>query len=262
MPKIIHTIKTNLNHSARRVICTPRKYKSYDPTCRRAKLWYLLPAFLLASLAVGSAFLSSGAHADGSVVTFGVEVPTVPVLEIVLYNGATTTGDVIASGDSKTMTVVPKMATAGFNSSAITVSVGTSNASGYNLRMYADNTSLVSTTNIDDTIETLGSGNFTCTSDTAENCNFTVNRWSYKKSTDTNYLSVPAQANAAELNSNNAPTNAETTTVDFGSRINAEQPAGLYTATINFVALANPAVAEMQNLAPTTCTTTPLTRIF
>ena len=248
-------IKTKLNHSARRVICTPRKYKSYDPTCRRAKLWYLLPAFLLASLAVGSAFLSSGAHADGASITFGVEVPSVPVLEIVLYDGSDTSGDTIADGGAKTMTVTPQMATAGFNSSDVTVSVGTSNAAGYKLEMYASNTSLTSAGN---TIETLGEGNFTCTTETAANCNFTVNRWGYKKSTDSSYVSVPAQANAVELSSNDAPVNADPTTVNFGSRVNASQPAGLYTTTINFVATANPTQIFMQDLDPSLCTTTPI----
>lgn len=240
MTKGIQTKKsqnfTKINRSARGVILGTRKKLLNDPTRRIINM-------VILGLALGFAHLSGGAgvgnvYAEGSEVVFGVTVPTTPVLQITLYDN---NGDEMASGDTSTMSVTPQMANAAFNTSNISVNVGTSSIAGYNLTMYASNTSLISG---DNEIPTLGEGSFTCTAEQSatndEDCTFTENAWGYKLSTASSFGAIPAQASPALLNSNAAPTNGVTTTVNFGSRVNAQQPAGTYTTTINFIATANP----------------------
>ena len=185
---------------------------------------------LMVSLIIGAR-----ANAEGTSVDFSVIVPTLPVLEIKLYDGAGTSGSEIGGG-TKTMSVAPTLTSAGFNSSDVTVSVGTSNDTGYNLKMKTTNNALTSENG---TIATLASAGATCTAETAANCNFTVNRWGYKLSTADSYSPVPGTTEETLIYFNEK-TNANPTIVNFGARVDTEQPSGIYTTTVQFVATANP----------------------
>lgn len=219
------------------------------------KIFYktALTGVLATILGVGAVYLSDDAHATD--MAFTVNVPSTPVLQMTLYDAS---GNV---SDSTSMTVTPAMANAAFNTTSVTVNVGTSNVAGYNLKMYANNGSSVSgvdSTDLisgDNTIKTLDDGEFTCTAEqSATNstaCTFTENRWGYKLSTATNFISVPALDEPAVLSSNDAPTNGVDTTVNFGSRVNAQQAAGAYTTTITFIALANPTAPACNSSATT-----------
>ena len=261
MSKLIH-IKSNdskslphiNNYSTRGIIHDTRKI-SNDPTCGRVK-----KLMLIALLAVmGSCPLSCGilstannsAHAVGTEVHFGVNVPDVPVLEIILKDG----NDEVIDGGTE-MDVTPTMAYAGFNTADVNVTVGTSSNGGYNLKMLVDNSSVVSQNNLSginsnalvsaegNTIETLGENPetpFTCSAATATTCNFTVNSWGYRLSTDAEntYKAVP-QAETELLNYTDGATNGVTTSLGFGVRANAKQAGGYYETTLNFIATANP----------------------
>ncbi len=195
-------------------------------------------------LFVGNAFADPG-------LDFSVVISDIPILEINLSdaNGS-------AIGATTTMNVVPDHGAAAFNEKTMVVSVGTNNEWGYNLVMSVSNTSLISTEDGSKTIPTLSSkdGGYTCTVETASSCDFTANTWGYKLnaatnlSAATNYLPLQSSIN---LNSNTGKvTTLESTSISFGSKVNATLAPGTYQTTINFAATANPDPTPiMQNVS-------------
>lgn len=196
----------------------------------------IISGVLILTLFFALGFNIKSARAEDSEATFIVNIPTTPVLQITLYDndGSTLTG-------GSTMTVTPRFASAAFNMSNISIDVGTSNPAGYNLTMYAENTSLTSDTH---TIPTLDTGSFSCTEAqsfaNSPDCTFPVNRWGYKLLTSPAFVAIPTSTAPALLDSNTTPTNNSTTTVTFGARVNAQQPAGTYSTALTFVATVNP----------------------
>ena len=259
MSKLIHTkfnqtnISPHINNYSTRGIIHDTRNISNDPTCRRVKKSFLALLAVLGSCSLSCGTLATvvgSAHAVGTEVDFNVTIPNTPVLEIILKDGA---GDDISSGTG--MTVTPTMAYAGFNTTGVNVTVGTSSTAGYNLKMLIDNSSKVSENNLSgintnalvssegNTIETLDVNPdtpFTCTTATATTCNFTVNSWGYRLSTDAEntYKAIPA-AETELVNYTDGATNGITTSLDFGVRANAKQPGGDYSTTLNFIATAN-----------------------
>ncbi|MBR2830894.1 hypothetical protein IKE83_00880, partial [Candidatus Saccharibacteria bacterium] len=116
---------------------------------------------------------------------FTVRIPDIPVLLISLYDNA---GEEIESGDITTLNVSPSMAVAAFNTTGMSVKVGTSSTAGYKLSMsVANGGQLVSGTN---SIPSLPENNdaenpYSCTVATGASCNFEVNSWGYRLGTDT-----------------------------------------------------------------------------
>ncbi len=201
----------------------------------------------------GFSLLPIDAFADAGL-GFSVNISDTPILEINLSdaNGS-------AIGATTTMDVVPDHGTAAFNEKTMVVSVGTNNEWGYNLVMSVSNTSLISTEDGSKTIPTLTAkeGGYTCTVATASSCDFTANAWGYKLnaatnlSAATNYLPLQSSIN---LNSNTSRvTTLESTSISFGSKVNATLAPGTYQTTINFAATANPDPTPiMQNITTST----------
>ncbi len=198
-------------------------------------------------------FLSS----NTSAYDFSVTIPEGEILEVKLFNSDGTT-----MGSTTSMNVSPSsLSSAGFNEKNVIVSVATSNEWGYNLIMNIPNTNLVSKEDSSNTIPTLApkDGGYTCTTQTAATCDFTVNHWGYKINTNTttqtatNYLPIPTTIN---LNSLDTVTTGDTTSISFGSRINASQAPGTYQSTITFAVTANPDPTPiMQNMTTSTLAT-------
>ena len=152
---------------------------------------------------------------------------------------------------------------ADFNTASMNISVGTNNPTGYTLTMTADSDTLTRTGSVIDS----GSGNpytptilpmlttGSATGYTAAQFEssttdaYTLNRWGYKKSTDTNFM--PMTTSNINLTITNAPSNASTTTLDFAAKVDATKPAGTYQNTLNFTAVINVAVE-----VPGECTST------
>lgn len=144
------------------------------------------------------------------------------------------------------------------------ISVSTNNSLGYKLTMDSTNhtTNLVNILDSTKTIPTLpiviGSTSGTSITSYMES-DFKDNAWGYKIGTITNPVSsdtnnylpfIPGTTIAI----NHALADNDTTTLRFASKINYEQPAGLYTINLNFSATVNPTNPPyMQNLDPSLC---------
>ena len=214
---------------------------------KRINSLFAVSALSLAFISSLTAFNSTFA----SDLDFSVVVPDNPILEINLTNS---TGSAI--GATTTMDLVPDHGEAAFNEKTMVVSVGTNNEWGYNLVMTVSSTSLISTEDSSKTIPTLSAkeGGYTCTVETASSCDFTANTWGYKLnaatnlSAATNYLPLQSSIN---LNNNTSKVmTPESTSVSFGSKINANLAPGTYQTTINFAATANPDPTPiMQNVS-------------
>ena len=136
------------------------------------------------------------------------------------------------------------MAVAAFNTTGMSVKVGTSSTAGYKLSMsVANGGQLVSGTNsIPSLPENDDAENpYSCTVATGASCNFEVNSWGYRLGTDTANVYKPIPATETEILDYTAgATDENTTDFAFGVRANAKQPGGSYETTINFIATANP----------------------
>ena len=207
----------------------------------------LTALIFLTSLGVCSAV--SDVHATSVPLTLTVN-PT-PVLQITIDGSDVSTS---VSPATVSMNVTPGMANASFVTSDLNVTVGTSSSKGYKLNMYASSTNLTHTVTSTYTIPTLGSGSYVCTAalsaSNSSSCTFTTNRWGYRLSTDTanTYKAMVDSTNAVEIASSDSATNGTTTSLTFGARVGAAQPAGAYTTTLNFIATANPEVYYMQTV--------------
>ncbi len=188
---------------------------------------------MLLTLMLGVFFVSSNAFADDAVFTVrsnAVLELTVP--SIVNLNLHPTTN-------------------ADFNTASMNISVGTNNPTGYTLTMTADSDTL---THIGSVIDS-GSGNpytptilpilttgsatgYTAAQfESSSTDAYTLNRWGYKLSTDTNFM--PMTTTTTELSTTNAPSNGDTVTLDFAAKVDTTKPAGTYQTTLNFAAVTN-----------------------
>ncbi|MBR2836791.1 hypothetical protein IKE79_00345 [Candidatus Saccharibacteria bacterium] len=138
-----------------------------------------------------------------------------------------------------------------FNYASFNVSAGTNNPTGYTLTMDTDTvlTGSKVLTGVDEneesytyryTIPTLNTGTSYTTEQFASS-NETMNKWGYKKSSDTNYIPVASTGNA--IASTSEQDNPNTTTVNIGAKLDNTVPADSYTTTLVFNIVANPAQA-------------------
>ncbi|MBR2831184.1 hypothetical protein IKE83_02390 [Candidatus Saccharibacteria bacterium] len=173
---------------------------------------------------------------------FQVTIAEVPVLKIVL------------SSATASMTVTPSQGGAGFNTADLAVTVGTSSTAGYTLKMATSNNgALISGGNsmptLDGATDTSGN-NYTCTIATATNCNFTTNSWGFRLSTDTANTFKGAPVESTEIVSyTDGATNGEVTNLQFGARVDANLPAGAYGTTVNFTAVANAELPDINDIS-------------
>ena len=228
----------------------------------KTKMPKVLLPFFVAAIAPLSLPFSTYANSD---VDFGVTIPETPLLEVTLLDpdSAAANGPIIIDA------TLSKGAT-GFNEKDVTINISTSNTWGYNLVMSVSNTALTSSNNNTIANLTQKSGGYTCTADTAANCDFTVNSWGFKIKSNTstqnatNYIPVPETITLAH---STTAASSEQAQIAFGSRINTSQAPGNYSTTINFLATANPdptpimqniTNAELATLLPNTGDTTTL----
>ena len=128
------------------------------------------------------------------------------------------------------------------------ITVATNNPTGYELIMSSNSTSLNRDSSLDgktatiDTLPTLAGGYTDST--------FVANKWGYKKNNG-NYF--PLSVGGDQILKNYYPTSGDTTTLNFASKINNDQPAGSYSTTIAFTAVAYPLVNYIQNITPGAC---------
>ena len=147
-----------------------------------------------------------------------------------------------------------------FATGDLDVTVSSNSGNGYKLTVTSagNNTSLVNADDNTKTIPTLpivigttsGSSITSYTED-----NFPVNKWGYKigTSTTSNYLPFISGTTIAM---NNAPTAEDTTRLTFASKIDYNQPSGLYTTNLIFTGTTNPTSPPyMQNLDSSLCVT-------
>lgn len=136
------------------------------------------------------------------------------------------------------------------------ISVGTNNETGYKLTISTNNddTNLVNTADSKTVIETLPPSSPTTAGYT--DSDFVANKWGYKNGLSNNYF--PFNSGDIVLE-NTGPVNDDNTTLRFATKIDYMQPEGTYSTTFNFSLVANPLTPTIQNIAPTRCTSTPLT---
>ena len=142
-----------------------------------------------------------------------------------------------------------------YDSGNLGVTVSTNNSIGYTVVMSSaggatalarDNTG----DGINASIPTLSSEAGTTASSLADNT------WGYRVNNTGNFVPYSSGARVIE---NNQPTNGDTSTLTFASKINYDQIVGSYSLGLVFEAVANPLVQYIQNLDPSLCTSTPLT---
>ena len=180
-----------------------------------------------------SSLLSSSAYAES--INYSIEVA--PVLNLTI--------------PTSTINLSLNPNTKDFDSQDLSITVGTNNTWGYQLSMSSTTTSLVNTEDDTVTIETLPTLAGGYTTDTFED-----NKWGYKKDGG-NYFPYE---NTTLLESDTAAAN-DTTTLNFAAKVNYNQPAGNYTMSLSFNAVAKVAPPTMQNLDGSLCTITPTTAI-
>ena len=160
---------------------------------------------------------------------------------------------------TSTLTLDLNPVTQSFTTKDLNVTVATNNGNGYKLTMNTmsgsggeSGTSLVNINDATKTIGTLpivigttsGSSITTYTEDT-----FPVNKWGYRISG--NYLPYISGTTIAL---NDSPVANDTTTLTFASKIDYNQPAGLYAINLSFNGTINPTSPPyMQNLDPSLC---------
>ena len=171
---------------------------------------------------------------------------------------------------TNTLTLDLNPVTKAFATKDLNVSVATNNSNGYKLTLTTmsgsggtSGTELVNINDITKTIETLpivigttsGSTITTYAEDT-----FPVNKWGYKISarnnttiSNSNYLPYISGTTIAL---NNSPVVDDTTTLIFASKIDYNQPSGIYAINLSFNGTINPTSPPyMQNLNPDVCVT-------
>ena len=157
-----------------------------------------------------------------------------------------------------TLAVTPS-AEGTFGEQTVGVTISGNAGNGYTASMYSTATKLVRTASINNEtpeIATLADDN-SGNGYTSEN--FPVNKWGFRRVsgefTDGGYRPMISN-NFIPLGYTSAGTNSHRTTVSFGTKLDNETPAGTYTITLNFVAVANRATPQyMQNISASTLAT-------
>ena len=144
-------------------------------------------------------------------------------------------------------------ATKPFGTSYAEIYVGTNNATGYNMTMYTDDTTLYKVDDATKTIPTLSAKNYGGYTED----DFTVNRWGYRTE-DSEYY-IPFVSGTQILSSDTNTIEEDRTALEFATKVNYSQPSGIYETSINFVAVANPLPTYIQHMDSYLCTTTPMT---
>ncbi len=190
-----------------------------------------LSGIMLAGGIVAAGFCLAGLGAGNtSALDLSVNTPADPILEVSL------------SSSLVQLDLTPSMNTADFKTADLTVTAGTNNITGYTLYMDVDSPDLTRTEAINNTTPVIAS--------LAENeqgyteANFTANSWGYRIGSG-NFLAIPA--GNLTLSSNTSPSNGNSTTVTFASKVDMSQPAGSYSTDVNIIAIANP-ILELQDV--------------
>ena len=126
-----------------------------------------------------------------------------------------------------------------FASQNINIGVGTSNPSGYTLSMSAESTNMSRSAAVNNEIPTIP----TLESAVSES-NFPNNHWGFKRTTGSNVDSLYQRMSASTsipLNTTSAAANAgdSNTNINFAVKLNNSLPAGTYSITLTFLAVAN-----------------------
>ena len=135
-----------------------------------------------------------------------------------------------------------------FDSKSFSITVATNNSTGYYMSMSSDSTSLIKTDDSARVIPTLSLLDGGYTEET-----FEANRWGYKLGTG-NY--IPFTQNA-QIASSDTTTNGDTTTLTFATKVDFNQPHGVYENSLEFTVVANPSPQIIQNLDTAFCTEEP-----
>ena len=232
--KVIQRKQTN-NKSSREVVRMMAK-DSMRRRIMRGNALRLAFVLAIASLAIPSLIAlqiaNSNDDADALSAVYSVNVPGTPVLKMEIDNAA------IA------LDMNPTMVNADFQVGSYAITVGTSNEKGYTLSLIPGSTALTSASGA--TIDSLTTDTSLCpdgytneSSSIVANsvCEFTVNRWGWKKSTDSFYGAIPTEE--IILATNDVPTDGVTTTLNFATKVDSHLEAGTYDAVLNFVAVVN-----------------------
>ncbi len=211
-------------------------------------IYSVIPVVFLALVSTLTIFPNSPTHAE----TFNYNVQIRPSLNITV--------------SSSTVQLVLNPSTTPFGKADLNVSVGTNNPNGYKLYIGSESDQLENHTYSTPTyIDTLSSS----TTETT----FPANSWGYRISslssgnvaddniTDTTGTNFYKFTSGAMIGSSTTSVNNNTTTLTFGSKVNYEKPAGVYTLDFNFKTLPVISTYTLQDLAtnhPTECTEDPM----
>ena len=155
--------------------------------------------------------------------TLSVSTPSDPILEVSL------------SSNLVSLDLTPTINGTDFKTANLTTSVGTNNITGYTLYMNVANSDLTRTQAFNNTTPVIAS--LAENADGYTEANFTTNSWGYRIGSG-NYLAIPS--GNFTLSSNFEPTNSESTTITFASKVDMSQPAGTYNTDVDIIAVANP----------------------
>ncbi len=165
---------------------------------------------------------------------------------------------------SDTVQLILNPSTNPFDSTNLDVSVGTNNPNGYKLYINAEDDKLTNNT-YSTYINTLSSSTTEST--------FPANSWGYRISgissgneggdsgiTDTTGTNFYPFVSGAMISSSSTSVNNSTSTLTFGSKVNYERQAGIYTLDFSFKALPIITTYTMKDISldPTLCTTDPM----
>ena len=136
-----------------------------------------------------------------------------------------------------------------FDSQDLNVSVTTNNKYGYELFMSANSTDLTNANDSTEKINTLPDNGDTGYTEAT----FIDNKWGYKVGTGNYFPFVSGDM----INSHDEMAINHVTNLNFAAKADMTKPAGTYSNTLVFSAVAKSAPQEMQNLNPSLCTSTP-----
>lgn len=151
----------------------------------------------------------------------------VEIESAISIGGGTETDDVELDG-------TPNSSGEGEDTSSNTIVVDTNDENGYTLRLSmvgADrNLNLGGSPSVDNITGT-ATGTFAALAD---------NTWGYNTNASANFAGVPALASPVALNSSTGPVQGHSTTVTYGIKTTTALPAGTYSNTVQYTAVANP----------------------
>ena len=182
-------------------------------------------------VAAGFCLMGINIENTAKALDLAVSTPEDPILEVSL------------SSNLVQLDLAPTGGTA-FSSADLTVTAGTNNLYGYKLYMEAGSTSLTRTESLaNNTTPTIPS--LAVNEQGYTEANFTANSWGYQLGGG-NYFAIPG--GSILLNSSEGPTNADSTTITFASKVNMAQAAGSYSTDITIRGVADIPAPSMQNI--------------